>query len=179
PRSSPRGLRPEVPCLMEQLPVCLNLKDRKVVVTGGGTVAARKAELALRAGARVLVIADALGEEFHELSRHPRFSFRPGKLEAGDLEGAVIAYAASESHAEETEARRLACDAGILLNVPDRPELCDFSMPSILDRSPLLVAISSAGASPLLGRLIKERLEAMIPSAFGGLTRYLGSIRER
>lgn len=163
---------------MEQLPVCLNLKDRKVVVTGGGTVAARKAELALRAGARVLVVADALSDEFVDLARQPRFTHRKGALEPRDLDGAVIAYAASENHAEEAEARRLACEAGVLLNVPDRPELCDFSMPSILDRSPLLVAISSAGASPLLGRLIKERLEALIPATYGNLTRFLGSIRE-
>lgn len=162
---------------MDQLPVSLNLKGRKVVVTGGGTVAARKAELALRAGAHVLVVATRLGEEFNELVRHPGFSFREGVARPEDFEGAIIAFGAGEDLAEDRRVRELARAKGALVNVPDRPELCDFSMPSILDRSPLLVAISSAGASPLLTRLIKERLESTIPAAFGDLARFLGSIR--
>ncbi len=164
---------------MEQLPVCLNIKGRKVVVTGGGTVAARKVEMALRAGANVLVVADSLGEEFHDLSHRPGFTFREGGLSASDLTGAVLVFAATQRHEDESAARRLTAEHGVLLNVPDRLELCDFSMPSILDRSPLLIAISSAGTSPLLGRLIKQRLEATIPSAFGDLARFLGAIRER
>jgi len=162
---------------MEQLPLCLNVKKRKVVVTGGGAVAARKAELALRAGASVLVVATAPGPEFDVLLRNPQLTVRRGRLSEADLDGAVLLYAASEDHAEEQEARVMTRARGVLLNVPDRPELCDFSMPSILDRSPLLIAISSAGASPLLGRLIKQRLETTIPAAYGALALFLGSIR--
>jgi uroporphyrin-III C-methyltransferase/precorrin-2 dehydrogenase/sirohydrochlorin ferrochelatase len=164
---------------MNHLPVSLNLEGRKVVVTGAGTVAARKAELALRAGARVLVVALRLGEELQELERHPNLVHRAGKPMLDDFADAAVAFLASEDHAEDKRVRALARAKGTLVNVPDRPELCDFSMPSILDRSPLLVAISSGGASPLLTRLIKERLESTIPTAFGDLARFLGSIRNQ
>jgi uroporphyrin-III C-methyltransferase/precorrin-2 dehydrogenase/sirohydrochlorin ferrochelatase len=164
---------------MEQLPVSLNLKGKKVVVTGGGTVAARKAELTLRAGANVLVVAPELGPEFPPIAQlYPRLSYRSGSPASEDFENAVIVYSASENEEEDRRVRRLAHSKGALVNVPDMPELCDFSMPSILDRSPLLIAISTAGTSPLLGRQIKERLEVTIPAAYGDLARFLGGIRE-
>jgi uroporphyrin-III C-methyltransferase/precorrin-2 dehydrogenase/sirohydrochlorin ferrochelatase len=163
---------------MEQLPISVALKGRKVVVTGGGTVAARKAELALRAGAQVLVVAPALGPEFHELAQRPNFSHRPGEPEDADFDDSVLVFGASENDAEDERTRMMARAKGAFVNVPDRPHLCDFSVPSILDRSPLLISISSAGNSPLLGRLIKERLEAMIPAGFGAVARFFGGMRE-
>src|SRR5947209_4123201 len=129
---------------MEQLPISLNLNGRKVVVTGGGTVAARKAELALRCGANVLVVAPRLGPEFHELVQHERLCHRVGSSRAEDFEGALIVYGGSENDEEDRYVRDSARAKGALVNVPDRPELCDFSMPAIVDRSPLLIAISSA-----------------------------------
>ena len=164
---------------MEQLPVSLNLKGKKVVVTGGSTVAARKTELALRAGANVLVVTPELGPEFPPIAqRYSSFSHRSGSPVSEDFENAVIVYGASENDEEDRRVRELARARGALVNVPDKPELCDFSMPSILDRSPLLIAISTAGTSPLLGRQIKERLETTIPAAYGDLARFLGGIRE-
>ena len=163
---------------MEQLPISLNLKDRKVVVTGGGTVAARKAELALRAGAFVLVVTPELGGEFHALSQHANFSHRASEPAAEDFHGAVMVFGASENDREDGRTRELAKPYGALVNVPDRPHLCDFSIPSILDRSPLLIAISSAGTSPLLARMIRQKLETSIPAAFGNLARFFGDLRE-
>jgi uroporphyrin-III C-methyltransferase/precorrin-2 dehydrogenase/sirohydrochlorin ferrochelatase len=165
--------------MMEQLPVSLNLKAKKVVVTGGGTVAARKAELALRAGANVLVVAPELGPEFHALSQLRCFSYRAGLATRDDFDDCVIAYAASEDSGEDERVCNIARSASVLVNVPDRMELCDFSMPTILDRSPLLIAISTAGKSPLLARQLKQRMESMIPAAYGDLARFLGRMRER
>jgi len=163
---------------MEQLPVSLTLKNRKVVVTGNGTAAVRKADLALRAGAHVLVVAPERGGEFHEIEHQPGFTFRAGHPDANDLAGAFVVFAASENDPEDFRVRALAKAAGALVNIPDRPDWCDFSIPSMLDRSPLMVAISSAGTSPLLTRLLKERLECAIPPAYGDLARFLGSIRD-
>ncbi len=163
---------------MEQLPINVDLKGKRVVVTGGGTVAARKADLALRAGAHVLAIAETLGSEFDELRVYPGLTHRAGPPRAEDFAGAVLVFGGSEDHDADARVRALGRAAGALVNVPDRPELCDFSMPAILDRSPLLVAISSAGTSPLLARLIKERLESTIPASFGRLAGFMGSIRE-
>ena len=164
---------------MEQLPVSLNLKDKKVVVTGSGTAAVRKADLALRAGAHVLVVAPEPGPESGEIDQHANYRFRQGQPEASDFSGAFVVFAGNEDDAEDRRVRELARAQGALVNVPDRPELCDFSVPSILDRSPLLIAISSAGNSPLLTRLIKERLEALFPVGFGRLAQVFGSIREK
>ncbi len=163
---------------MEQLPISVNLKGRKVVVTGGGTVAARKAELALRAGADLLVVTPELGPEFHALCRLPNFHHRAGTPQSSDFDGAVVVFGASENDEEDARTRELAKPHGAFVNVPDRPHLCDFSIPSILDRSPLLVAISSAGTSPLLTRMIRQRLETTIPAAFGNLARFFGDLRE-
>ena len=163
---------------MNQLPVTLTLKNRKVVVTGNSTAAARKADLALRAGAKVLVVTPSPGSEFAGIERHPGFSLRLGQPDANDVKGAFAVFAASENDAEDSRVRTLAKAAGAIVNVPDRPELCDFSIPSLLDRSPLMIAISSAGTAPLLTRLLKERLEGAIPASYGALARFLGSIRE-
>ena len=164
---------------MDQLPIALKLQGRKVVVGGGGSVAARKTDLALRAGAEVLVVAPALTSEFVSIERHPKFRHRAGVIEAADLTGAIIAFGCHENAEADARLHRLGHAAGALINVPDTPSLCDFNMPAILDRSPLIVTISSGGASPLLARLIKERLESTIPAAFGHLAAFLGHIRER
>ncbi|MEQ1695681.1 MAG: siroheme synthase CysG [Hyphomicrobiaceae bacterium] len=163
---------------MEQLPISLNLKGKKVVVTGGGSVAARKCEAALRAGGNVLVVTPRLGPEFHALALHRDFRHRAGRPESHDFDDAVLVFGASENEIEDNRVHELAKSRRALVNIPDRPELCDFSMPSILDRSPLLIAISSAGYSPLLTRLIKQRLESTIPAAFGNLARFFGGLRE-
>ena len=164
---------------MEQLPIFLELEGKRVVVTGGGTIAARKADLALKAGADVLVVAPELGHEFHALSSHPKLRHRAGTPAAADLDGALIAFSCLDDDAEDRSFVELARANRVLVNVPDTPDLSDFVMPAILDRSPLVVAISSGGASPLLVRIIKERLESTIPAAFGNLARFLGEVRTK
>ncbi len=164
---------------MDQLPIALKLQGRKVVVTGGGTVAARKTDLALRAGADVLVVAPELSSEFITLEKMPKFRHRAGTVQASDLQDAILAFGCTEDDDADTRLYELAHAAGAMVNVPDNSELCDFNMPAILDRSPLIVSISSGGASPLLARIIKERLESSIPARFGELASFLRHIRER
>jgi uroporphyrin-III C-methyltransferase/precorrin-2 dehydrogenase/sirohydrochlorin ferrochelatase len=166
---------------MEQLPIFLDLKGQKVVVTGGGSIAARKAELALRCGAHVLVVAPDLGDEFHALAGYANLKHRAGAPAEADFEGARVAFAAGDDEEEDRRLVAMARAKGVLINVPDTPspEMSDFVMPAILDRSPLVVAVSSGGASPLLTRLIKERLESTIPAAYGSLARFLGEVRDK
>lgn len=161
---------------MEQLPVCLNLKDRRVVVTGSGQQAARRACIAVRAGAHVLVVATERSDALDDAARSPGVQIRIGQLESADLDGALLLFAASGNAADNERACQLAHGRGVLVS-SDHNDACDFTMPSIIDRSPLLIAISSAGTSPLLVRLIAERLEATIPATYGRLTRFLGNIR--
>ncbi len=164
---------------MDHLPLFFNIKGRRALVVGGGTLAARKADLLLRAGAELVVVAPALGEELDRLAQTRGFEHRKGRLTAQDLAGCVIAFGCSHDSAVNEELFELAASAGILVNISDQPERCDFIMPAILDRSPLLVAISSGGTSPVLSRMLKARFETTIPAAYGRLAEFAGRNRER
>jgi uroporphyrin-III C-methyltransferase/precorrin-2 dehydrogenase/sirohydrochlorin ferrochelatase len=163
---------------MDQLPVFFNVTDRDVAVIGGGIGAARKAEIALRAGARVKVFAERLCEEFHALKTHERFSFVARAPLAQDLDGCALLYCAAEDTAQNRKMHALAQAARVPCNVVDMPELCDFTMPSIVDRSPVVIAISTAGTSPILGRMIKARIETMLPAAYGQIAAFVGRYRK-
>ena len=164
---------------MDQLPIFFNVKDRWVAVLGGGTAASRKAEMAMRAGARVKVFAKQLCEDFQELKVNKRLSFVPRGPLARDLDGCALLYCASEDVAQNRKARALATTARVPCNVVDMPELCDFTMPSIVDRSPVVIAVSTAGTSPILGRMIKARLETLLPASYGRIATFVGRYRKK
>jgi uroporphyrin-III C-methyltransferase/precorrin-2 dehydrogenase/sirohydrochlorin ferrochelatase len=164
---------------MDQLPVFFNLIDRWVAVLGGGVAAARKAELAMRAGARVRVFAEKFCEEFDELAPKTHLTRVPHEPRARDLEDCALLYCAAEDIEQNRRARLLARAAHIPCNVVDMPELCDFTMPSIVDRSPVVIAISTAGTSPILGRMIKARLETLLPAAYGRVAAFVGRYRKK
>jgi len=162
---------------MRNLPIFVEMKGKPAAVVGGGLVAARRAELLMRAGAAVTVFAPELSEEFHALREKPGFRHEARDPAAADFRGCPVCFIATEDERATELARKAAKAAGALVNVADRPALCDFIMPSILDRSPLLVAISTAGASPFLGRMLKARLETLIPSAYGRLAHLMSRFR--
>ncbi len=162
---------------MQALPVFMKIAGRKVVVIGGGTPAARKSEMALRCGAHVTVFAEELGEDFREIEGEDRLTHVARPVTGDDMEGAAIIFCATEDEATDRAAHALAQGRGALVNVADRPELCDFTMASILDRSPLVVAIGTDGASPILGRMLKAKLETEIPAGYGRLATFAGERR--
>jgi len=162
---------------MRHLPIFLDLRERPAVVVGGGAVAARRAEFLVKAGARVTAFATALSDDFRGLLHAPSFGHEAREPEPKDFEGSALCFVATEDARLSAEARAAAKAAGALVNVADRPELCDFIMPSILDRSPLVIAISTGGASPVLARMLKARLESLIPNAYGRLARLTGAFR--
>ncbi len=164
---------------MDQLPIFFNVRGRGVAVIGGGLSAAGKAEMALQAGALVKVFAEKLCEAFDELKADAGLSIFPHEPLAQDLDGCALLYCASEDMKQNRNAHALARAARIPCNVVDTPELCDFTLPSIVDRSPVMIAISTAGTSPILGRMIKARLETLLPSAYGRVAGFVGRYRER
>lgn len=164
---------------MDHLPIFLNLKGRRALVLGGGLAAARKTELLLRAGCGVTVIAPELSEDFARLDGQEEIDHRLGPVVSEDLAGCTIAYGAAEDAAANEHLHALASEAGVPVNVVDRPDLCDFIMPAIVDRAPVLAAVSSGGAAPLLTRHLKARLESAIPAAYGRLARFAGAQRDR
>ena len=162
---------------MRHLPIFLELSGRPAVVVGGGVVAARRAEVLIKAGASVTAFATALSEDFRGLLEAPNFRHEARDPEPKDFEGSALCFVATEDLRLAADARAAAKSAGALVNVADRPRLCDFIMPSIVDRSPLVIAISTGGASPILGRMLKARLESLIPAAYGRLARLTGGFR--
>ncbi len=163
---------------MDHLPVFLDVKNRKIVVCGEETIAARRVEASLRAGANVHLFADSPGDEFHKHLEHPNLTHHQRRATAGDMKGALIAYGASEDPQENEQLYHLAKANDILANVADVTEFCDFITPSVIDRSPLVVAISSSGNAPILARILRARIESLLPATYGRLAKFAGSFRD-
>ena len=151
------------------LPVFLKLKGRRAVLAGGSEPAAWKAELLSAAGAHVQVFASEVSHEMEEVAASPplgSISIVPRSWQPSDLEGAAIAIGAITDDAEGAAFAAAAKAAGVPVNVVDRPELCEFQFGSIVNRSPLVIAISTDGGAPVFGQAIRSRLEALLPSGF-------------
>ena len=164
---------------MEHLPIFLHISGKRALIVGSGVIAARKADLLLRAGSDLTVVTTELGQELIKMADERSFTHQVRALIASDLEGCVVAFGCSDDDSVNAHLCQLAADAGVMVNVPDQGESCDFTMPAIVDRSPLLIAISSGGASPLLVRQLKARFETTIPAAYGRLAEFAGSYRDR
>jgi uroporphyrin-III C-methyltransferase/precorrin-2 dehydrogenase/sirohydrochlorin ferrochelatase len=164
---------------VEQLPVFFQIKGKTVAVTGGGTAAARRAELALRAGARVLVFSETLSGEFRSLAHCEGLEHYRKAPALADIQDCALVFCASGDRQADEAAWALAKQTKVPVNVVDTPELCDFIMPSIVDRDQLVIAISTGGVSPVFARIIRARLESVIPAAYGRLLAFAGAYRKR
>lgn len=164
---------------MDHLPIFLNVDGKRTLIVGKGVSAARKADLLLRAGSDLTIVTPELGEELSQLAETYSFKHQGTGVTAADLDGCMIVFGCDEDDSLNQELRKLAHEAGIPVNVSDKTEDCDFIMPALVDRTPLLIAISSGGTSPLLVRMLKARFETTIPAAYGKLAEFAGSYRDR
>lgn len=164
---------------MNYLPIFLRVKDRPCLVVGGGKVAARKVALLLRAGARVTVVSPQSCADVLSMGRRENVTCVERNFQTDDINGMTLAIAATDDETVNRTVSELAKQRGIPVNVVDNPGLCSFIMPSIIDRSPVQVAVSTGGASPVLARLLRSRLESFIPSAYGRLARLVDEYRQR
>lgn len=154
---------------LSRLPAFFALEGKRVVVAGGSQAAAWKAELLSAAGARVDVFAPAPGEDMQALAAAPpagAITMHVRAWAAADLPGAAIAVADCADEAETAEFAAAARSAGVPVNVIDRPAFCDFSFGAIVNRSPLVIGISTDGASPVFGQAIRAKIEALVPKGF-------------
>jgi uroporphyrin-III C-methyltransferase/precorrin-2 dehydrogenase/sirohydrochlorin ferrochelatase len=164
---------------MDFLPIFLNIRGRRCVVIGGGEVAARKVSLLLEAGGAVAVYSPKLCAALAELRDAGRLQHVAERFSEGMLDGCAIAIAATDDDAVNRQVSEAAIQRNVPVNVVDQPELCSFIVPSIVDRSPVVVAVSTGGASPVLARLIRARLETLIPTAYGRLAQLVESFRDK
>ena len=162
---------------MEQLPVFLNLLGWRCLVVGAGRVGSGKAEVLLAAGARVRMVAPAVGERAAQLARETGLEIRTGCFEDSDLDGCRLVVAASDDRTLNRRIVGLAEARGILANSASEARIGHFSMPAIVDRSPVLAAVSTGGASPSLARYVRARLETLIPRSFGRLAEFARASR--
>lgn len=164
---------------MDFLPLFHNLRGRRVLVVGGGEIALRKARLLAEAGACLQVVAPQIEDELRDLVKAGGGELRLRGYRADDLDGCVLVIAATD---DEVLNARVSGDAGqrsLPVNVVDAPALCSVIFPAIVDRSPLMVAVSSGGDAPVLTRLMRARLETLIPAAYGRLAGLAQRFRER
>ena len=164
---------------MDFFPIFLKLHGRPCVVVGGGEVALRKVGMLLKAEAEVTVVAPELCEALAELRSVGRIVHLPERFSPFQIDGAWLVIAATD----DAEINRWVSDAAQVRNIPvnvvDTPALCTFVVPSVVDRSPIVIAISSGGKAPVLARMLRARLETMIPATYGRLATLAAEFRER
>lgn len=154
---------------MDFLPLFHNLRGRLVLVVGGGEIALRKARLLAEAGARLRVVAPLIEGELRALVDQGGGEQHERGYCDGDMDGCVLVIAATDDEPLNAQVSREAGARSLPVNVVDAPALCSVIFPAIVDRSPLMVAVSSGGDAPVLTRLMRARLETLIPAAYGRL----------
>ncbi|WP_146741563.1 precorrin-2 dehydrogenase/sirohydrochlorin ferrochelatase family protein, partial [Lonsdalea populi] len=152
---------------MNYLPVFADLRQRPVLVVGGGEVAMRKITLLLRAGAEVRVAARELCSLLDALQQDGKVTWIAREFSPELLDPVFLVIAATDDAKLNETVSKAADRRQKLVNVVDDQPKCSFIFPSLIDRSPLMVAISSSGAAPVLARLLREKLEALLPSRLG------------
>jgi uroporphyrin-III C-methyltransferase/precorrin-2 dehydrogenase/sirohydrochlorin ferrochelatase len=163
---------------MDYLPLFVDLRERLVVVVGGGAVAARKVELILRAQARVRIVSPALEADLAAWRDAGRIEVRLVPFSPPELDGAALVVAATDDPAVNAAVAAAAQERGIWANVVDDQQHSTVIFPAIVDRSPLVVAIGSEGTSPTLARRVRAQIEALLPSRLGELAHLAGRWRQ-
>ncbi len=163
---------------MEHLPIFLHLRGSPAVVVGGGRVAQRKIDLLLRCGADITVVAPELREDLTQYAAAGRIRHVAEAFQPHHLDGARIAIGATDRKAVNTAVSEAARARAIPINVVDDPVLSTFIFPAIIDRSPVVVAVGSAGNAPVLTRWVREQIEALLPATLGALAKFIGERRK-
>ncbi len=164
---------------MDYLPVFLDIKNQPCLVVGGDDDAESKVNLLLKAGAKIKLVSPELKLGLARLAETGKIKHCDRAFNDEDIEGCKLVIVASDDNILREKVARLARDRNIPVNVVDYPRLCTFTMPSIIDRSPVLIAVSTGGTSPTLARIIRSKLEAMLPQAYGRLASLVNEFREK
>ena len=159
---------------MDYLPLFLQLRLQPVVVVGGGRIALRKVELLRKSGAQITVVSPELRAELQQLELRGELTYIAARFAEAHIEGATLVVAATNDHEVNASVSVAARARRIPVNVVDTPALSTFIFPAIVDRSPIIVATSSGGESPVLARRVREQIEALLPEKLGALARFMG-----
>ena len=165
---------------MDYLPLFYQLKEQRCLVVGGGEIASRKAAMLRRAGAHVRVVAPDISKAMQGLlDKDSQSEVQQRPYTDSDMSGVLLAIAATDDNVLNAQVSKDARARNIPVNVVDNPDLCTFILPSIVDRSPIVMAVSSGGQSPVLARMIRAKLESTIPASYGRLAYLVGKFRDK
>ena len=160
-------------------PVCLEIIDKLCVVVGGGSVAERKVSGLLTAGARIRVVSPELTPNLAGLAGEGRIEWLNRGYRVGDLDGALLVFAATDNREVQEAVVRQAERAGQLMNVIDEPERCTFQVPAVVRRGDLILAVSTGGKSPAVAALIRQQLAESYGEEYGHLLDLMSRLREQ
>jgi uroporphyrin-III C-methyltransferase/precorrin-2 dehydrogenase/sirohydrochlorin ferrochelatase len=164
---------------MQALPIFFNIKNRHCVVIGGGEVALRKVSMLLKAQAAITLYSPEICHELQDLVVAEKIKYVQSNFEPVQLLGACMVIAATDDEAVNEAVSIAAKAQNIPVNVVDAPALCTFTMGSIIDRSPVVIAISSEGNAPVLARYIRAKIETMLPATYGRIADIAGEFRDK
>ena len=164
---------------MDYFPVFFNLKGQECLVVGAGEIAARKIDLLGRAGAKITVIANDIGEAVFAMQGALPLSIRQTAFVPENLRQFRLVISATNDPETNSLVAKTAQEQGVPVNVVDNPSLSTFIFPAIVDRSPIVIAISSGGAAPVLARLLRAKIETVIPPTYGHLASLADKFRDK
>ena len=164
---------------MQALPIFLNIQNRHCVVIGGGDVAMRKVSMLLKASAAITLYSPEICHELQDLAYAQKIKYIKANFAPDQLAGACLVIAATDDEAVNIAVSVASKAMNIPVNVVDAPDLCTFTMGSIIDRSPVVIAVSSEGNAPVLARYIRAKIETMLPASYGRIADIAGEFREQ
>ena len=160
-------------------PINLDVRHRKCLVVGGGKVAERKVRSLLHCGAKVCIVSPDLTDGLRELADRGIINFVKRRYITEDPEGCFLVISAVDDREIHSRIADDCLERNILVNVVDDPDRCSFTVPSVLRRGPLCVAVSTQGKSPLLARRIREQLEELFGSEYSEFLELMGEVRQQ
>jgi uroporphyrin-III C-methyltransferase/precorrin-2 dehydrogenase/sirohydrochlorin ferrochelatase len=164
---------------MQALPIFMNIVNQHCVVIGGGDVATRKVMMLLKAQAAITLVSPVVCHELQAMIDAGKIKYLKTTFTSDQLSGARLVIAATDDEVVNEAVSRAAQAVNIPVNVVDAPALCTFTMGSIVDRSPIVIAISSEGNAPVLARYVRAKIETMLPAAYGRIAEIAGEFREQ
>ncbi|MEQ1531036.1 MAG: siroheme synthase CysG [Methylococcales bacterium] len=162
---------------MDYFPVFVNLKGQHCLVVGAGEIALRKIDLLVRASTHITVIAKDIDNRIVNHPASAQLTLIQKAIADEDIDNFRLVVSATDDIATNQFVSRIAQQRNILVNVVDNPDLCTFIFPAIIDRSPLIAAVSSGGAAPVLARLLRAKIETLIPPSYGRLAQLAEKFR--
>jgi precorrin-2 dehydrogenase/sirohydrochlorin ferrochelatase len=164
---------------MRYYPIQLDIQNRNCLVVGGGGVGTRKVITLLKCRAKVTVVSPVISERLQNLAKSAALMLKPRPYRTADLEGMFLVIGATD---DEPLNRQISSDAerrNTLCNIADRPEVCNFILPAIVQRDDLVITISTSGRSPALAKKIRKTLESQFGEEYGDFLQLMGAIRNK